>query len=225
VARLFNGTSDAASVALDLSTSPIITVSFRMYWNAFASDDDLAAEYTVDYNGRNGFLIDPNSGAVFVAGMSSPGGFWVDQFARPSAAAWHLYTFVFDRTTPANKVWVDGISQSLTVTSHSTFGGGNFDNATLFLMSRNAASLFGAGRMAEIAIWDVELSAGNLTLLHDGALPSSVDSGNLLSYWPVCGLASPEPAVVGASLTVTGATFADHPVVNPSCMPATGFRF
>jgi len=224
MARLFNGTSDYLTGTLDLSSTAIVTVSFRLWWDVFANNDDWALSYTSNPDaGFNGFAVSPNhnSGAFSMA-FSGPGGstYWADFFTRPSAAAWHLYTFVFDRTNKVNKAWVDGSSQSLTVDTHNAAAGGNnFDSTSkeLNVMRLGTNLLWGAGRMAELAIWDVELSSGDLATLHRGTLPDSVDNANLLGYWPMCGLASPEPAVVGSDLTVSGATATAHPVPSSVC--------
>jgi hypothetical protein len=224
MARLFDGINDSLEATVDLSSTAIVTVTMRLYWDAYASDGDLALEFTPDLGaGFNGFGVQPNATGVFVCGMGGPAGgtFWTDSFTRPSAAAWHLYTFVFDRTAKVNKAWVDGVSQSLSVDSHTATLSNNFDNSTLNVMSRNNASLFGAGRMAEVAIWSGELSAGDLALLHAGSLPGSVNRSNLLFYCPVCGLASPELSVVGSNATVNGAVFAASPVPSPDCFRAT----
>ena len=58
-----SGSAAVASIAIDLSAYSKLTVSFWMYWNAFANDDALAMEYGANYSTNNGFLIDPNSGA------------------------------------------------------------------------------------------------------------------------------------------------------------------
>lgn len=218
MARQFNGTDQAlnSASALTLSTHPVITLSFWMYWDAFADDDDLAAEYTNNFNAKNGFIVDPNESGTskFMCGMSgSVGGlYWLDVFTRPSAATWHQYIFEFNRTTPSNAVWVDNSSQSLTLNVHTLVGGTNYDDATFYLMSRGVASLFGAGRLFEFAIYDGTLTAGNRTSLQTSS-PSVV--GSPIYHWPICGTASPEPAAAGGiDMTVTGATF----VANPSSL-------
>jgi hypothetical protein len=223
MARQFNGTSDYLTGTLDLSSTAVITVTFRLYWDAFANNDDWALSYSSNPDaGFEAFAVSPNhNSGNFSIAMSGPGGstYWADFFTRPSAAAWHLYTFVFDRTTPVNKAWVDGASQTLSIDQHNAAVTGNFTGASAVLnvMRLGTNLLWGAGRMAELAIWDVELSAGDLTTLHAGALPGDVDTSNILFYSPICGLASPEPAVIGNTLTVNGAIYVDSPIPNEFC--------
>lgn len=189
MARQFNGTSDAASVPLDLSLYNTISVAFWLYWDAFASNDHLAAEYTSNYNSNNGFIIDPNSGTVFAIGLHGPSLYWTDNFARPSAAAWHHYMFVFDRSTPANIAYVDGVAQTLTTGTHNAGSYGNFANSTLYLMSRNASTLFAGGRMAEVAIWGgIQLGSGEAQALADYRSPLTISRDRLIAYMPLEGV-------------------------------------
>jgi len=41
------------------------------------------------------------------------------------------------------------------------------------------------GYIAEVGLWDVALSSANITSLAAGAVPSSVDAGNIVAYWPL----------------------------------------
>ncbi|HEU4943669.1 MAG TPA: N,N-dimethylformamidase beta subunit family domain-containing protein, partial [Solirubrobacterales bacterium] len=57
----FDGNDDAASAAVNLSGQSAITLEFWMKWNSWANDDDLAFEYTPNFNdATGGFLVDPN---------------------------------------------------------------------------------------------------------------------------------------------------------------------
>ena len=167
----FDGTADAASVAMDLSGYAQITVSFWLYWNAFANDDDLCAEYSASWDGASAFIIDPNqstSGAFFV-GLSATSNKWSDTFTRPSAGAWHHYVWGVDRTTPANTVWVDGVSQTLSTFTHTAATYGNFSNSTLYLMSRATTSLFGAGKISDLRIYSGLPNTAMARALYDPA--------------------------------------------------------
>jgi hypothetical protein len=163
----FNGTSQAASIAIDLSGTPQISLSFLMWWDAFANNDKLMAEYTADYNAANGIIIDPNSNGgggagTFTFGTSLvPGPFyWLNTFTRPSANVWHHYVLTMDRTNKLNTAYVDGVSAAGYGNGTQNGGAyGNFANSTLYLMSRNATALFGAGRLSELALFSRILTA------------------------------------------------------------------
>ena len=136
------------------------------FWSRelFANDDDLAFEYTPNYNSnQGGLLVDPNdaSGKFDIAhrqGLS--GGYNVFATTRPSAAAWHHYALVFDRSATAVselKAYVDGATVSST-SAVGTDALGNFANSTLYFMSRAGSSLFGAGDLDEVAVYNRALT-------------------------------------------------------------------
>jgi hypothetical protein len=154
----YNGTSDASSVALTLSTQAIVTLSYWLNWTTYAANDHEAFEYgTPNYTVNNGFVSDPNfsgsTGFVLGTGKTTGGTTWIDKFTRPSAGVWHYYSFVLNRTTPVNIAYVDGgAPQSLTTVSHTASALGNFDNTTLSFMSRTTSTLFAAGSLQEVRI-------------------------------------------------------------------------
>jgi PKD repeat protein len=159
----FDGGDDAASAAVNLSGQSAITLEFWMKWNSWANDDDLAFEYTPNFNdAAGGFLVDPNSsygqfGVALGLGESRN----VSLFARPSAGAWHHYAFVLDTTAAATQQvipYVDGQPIAFTKVASGT-GAGNFANSSLYFMSRNASGLFGAGDLDEVALYGRALDA------------------------------------------------------------------
>ena len=154
-----SGVAACASVPIDLSPYTKASVSFWMYWDAYANDDKLAMEYGANYSANSGFLIDPNSGSpatgLFQAGVGSPAATNSISFSRPSAAAWHHYVFLFDRTTgtaPSTAVYVDGVAQSTPPAGAVSDVVDAFGNNTLYIFSRANTSLFGAGKMQNLAI-------------------------------------------------------------------------
>jgi len=195
-AASFDGLDDAATANLSLSGTNKVTVEFWMKWNGFANDDDLAMEYTPNFNSfPGGFLIDPNapqeSGKFGVAignGTARNNIF----FARPSAGQWHHYAFVMDSAAAAAeqiKPYVDGKAVSFTKTASGT-GGGNFANSSLYFMSRAASALFGAGSLDEVAIYNRAL---------DGATIAAHYAGNPLA--PTASFSSsPNPAEIGETV-------------------------
>lgn len=152
-----SGSAACASIPLNLSAYTKIVLSFWMYWDAFANDDDLAMEFTA--NGATttgGFGLDPNQSSTSRFQIFGHTGFpntGAASFTRPSAAAWHHYMVGLDTSVPGfvSSVYVDGVSQSLTtdVTGNTTV---SLANSTLYLFSRNNTSLFGAGRIQNLVI-------------------------------------------------------------------------
>ena len=164
-AARFDGLNDFASAGVNFSQTGVLTVEFWLRWNAFSNNDDLAFEYTPNYNNNTGgLLVDPNdaSGQFEIAQRqgSFGAGYNTFGFTRPSAAAWHHYALVFDRTAAAAnelRAYVDGALVSGTKPA-STDTLGNFAQSTLYFMSRAGTSLFGQGDLDEVAIYNRALT-------------------------------------------------------------------
>jgi PKD repeat protein len=195
-AASFDGLDDAATANLSLSGTNKVTVEFWMRWNGFANDDDLAMEYTPNFNSfAGGFLIDPNApqeagkfGVAIGNGSARNNVF----FARPSAGAWHHYAFVMDSSASAAeqiKPYVDGKAVSFTKTASGT-GAGNFANSSLYFMSRAASALFGAGSLDELAVYNRALDAATIAAHYAGSPQTPTASFN----------SSPNPANVGETV-------------------------
>ena len=170
-AASFDGTNDTArTTAINLSGTSQLTVEFWMRWTSFSNNDDLAMEFTPNSNQNNGgFFIDPNA-----SGTSNRFGVGIGRllsrnavlFTRPSAGVWHHYAFVLNSAAPAATQvipYVDGQPVSY-VKSGSGTGAGTFANSTLSFMSRSAGagSLFGAGALDEVALYNRALSAAQI---------------------------------------------------------------
>jgi len=165
----YNGSTDGSFAAINLSATNIVTLSFWMKWTTNANDDDLAFEYTPNYNtNAGGFVADWNAssfgGGKFETGMGKGDRtYWTDLFARPAAATWHLVHLVFNRSGSTNKAYVDGTLQTLTTGTHTASGMGNFSNSSLYFMSRAASALNAAGTLDEVRLSTMERNAGWVT--------------------------------------------------------------
>ncbi len=186
---LFNGSSGAARASVNLSGTHELTVEFWMKWSMFAEDDHLALEFTPNFNEyAGGFLVDPDAspGTDFAVSIGEGGSRNTVYFKRPSAGAWHYYAFVIDTEAPAETEitpYVDGHAVSYTKSESGT-GAGNFANSTLFWMSRDASTLFGAGSMQDLALYDTTLSAttiGEHYELGDGGPEASFASAPVVA--------------------------------------------
>ncbi len=154
-----SGSAAVGSVAVNLSAYNRASVSFWLYWDGYANDDDFAMEFTTNSNSASGFYVDPNysgSGGQFAFQMGDGAGNRKTAYMARSlapAATWnHLY-ITMDRNAAGNgmAVWVNGVAASLTSVNTDTLGG-NFANDSLYLFSRANAALFGAGRMQNLVI-------------------------------------------------------------------------
>lgn len=221
MARSFNGSSDAITIALNLSAFSKITIAFWLNWTTFANNDKLVMEHSTNYaSNAGGFIINPNSGnpsGVFYSAVASGSGGHLElaSFTRPSAGVWHSYVFHIDANAVGSaalpKTYVDGVSQTLSNTGSVTYPGGvTFGNYNLYIMSRAASSLFGAGAMAEFAIWGgVFLDDAEAVALSKGYRPAMIRPGSLVLYQPM--LRANADLKTGVAPTLTGTTVSEHP--------------
>jgi hypothetical protein len=215
MARLFDGINDCLTATVDLAAAPIISVAFWLWRDAFAVNDSIALEF-MNAGSVGGFTVDAGSaygGGTTIVAVDPTGGNKFAGYAWGSDAAWHQYLLVFNLTADTIVVYVDGSVDPPLSSSGTTTGTFKTTSDTLFFMCRNAASLFLAGRLAEVAIWTSALSAGDATNLGvNKYAPPLVAPGSLLHYWKLEGSASPEPDGQGsADATVTGAVSTTHP--------------
>jgi PKD repeat protein len=197
-AARFDGVNDAAGAAVDLSGKTAVTVEFWMKWNAYVNDDDLAMEFTGNFNETpGGFLVDPNApqfGGSFGVGIGSGASRNNVFFTRPAAGTWHHYVFVLDTTAPAASQitpYVDG--QPVTYQkADSGSGAPAFAKSNLYFMSRAATALFGAGDLDEVAIYDRALS---------GATVAEHFNSDSVNKRPTASFQAPASAKVGQAVT------------------------
>lgn len=174
---VYDGSTSYGAVSIDLSNYSALTISLWLYWDAYANDDDLALEYTPNFNTNNGaFFLNPNSSAAGggnaeVAIRGSAGGVCSCTFSRPTALEWHQYVIVLDLAVGSNEVsavYIDGRSQSLTYQNNGN-PTGTFANSVLYWMSRSGSSLFSAGRLTDLRLYNWAHSAGQAWGLFDPA--------------------------------------------------------
>ncbi len=164
----FDGVSGTAQAPVNLSSTSKLTIEFWLKWDKYENNDALAMEFTPSFNSNpGGFLVDPNAGeegGEFAVGIGVGESRNNVYFARPSAGAWHHYAFVIDTNAPAASEitpYVDGQPVPYTKLASGT-GAGNFANSTLNFMSRGGTSLFGAGTLDEVALYNETLTPGTV---------------------------------------------------------------
>lgn len=225
MARQFNGSSDYGSAAINLSGVDRVSISLWLWVDAYEDAYHNAIEYTANAGPGNAWVFSPDTsttGELEIADFSGTfSGICSTTIPRPSAAAWHHYLIVIDRTNAGGDieaVYIDGSAQSLSY-DNNTNTSGNFPNDTLYVMSRGAAaSELLAGRLAEVALWPgVIINSTEAANLASGDNPVAVHPSGLAHYWPLYGDTAPEPSYGSntTAMSITGATQVDHPTVDP----------
>jgi hypothetical protein len=164
----FNGVSGTAQAPVNLSATSKLTIEFWLKWNKYENNDALAMEFTPNFNSNpGGFLIDPSApeeGGEFAVGIGEGSSRNNIYFARPSAGVWHYYAIVINTLAPAASEitpYVDGQAVPYTKLNSGT-GAGTFANSTLNLMSRGGSSLFGAGTLDDVALYNETLTPATI---------------------------------------------------------------
>lgn len=123
-------------------------------------------------------------------------------------------------TTPAhsNNVWQHAAGVWTSDSSRAAFlNGGDkatnavsktpagFDRLSIGRHGDSTPGTYMEGRIAEVGIWNVALSDGEIAILAKGVCPLRIRPHSLIGYYPLFGNGSPEPnlAVGGATYNVT----------------------
>ena len=222
MARDFNGSSDKL---LGTGASVISAVPATM--SAWARPDVTNAEKEIAGCSRSS-----DANPLFRIAMSSTGKPFC-QFRNDAAQAsradgtttlsttvWQHVLGTIDSSGTA-KIFYNGTNEATGATPAGVTV--TLNQTEIGVLQRNSAAQFWDGVIAEVGYWSVVLSAGEIIALSKGVSPLRVNAQNLVGYYPVYGVASPETNLAAATptLTVTGTTLANH----APTMPAFGFDY
>ena len=206
--RYASGVITAAPVTIACWAKTSITGSAQIMGGLFTSGS--AAN-------RNNFQIRLNNTEAVVAASSSATG---ESNAATSttitAGTWFHACGVFASAT-SRAAYLNGGGKVTETTSRVPSG---IDRTSVGVGDGSSAlnpfAPAGTGDIAEVAIWDIDLTDAEVLLLSKGVSPLLVRPGNLVGYWPLVGNTSPEinylssAAVLSMQGTVTTAA---HPRV------------
>lgn len=140
-------------------------------------------------------------------------------FAHPTVLTvtnvWHNLVAYWDNAASNSAIYLDGVFGTTVAASGSLTPSGH----SLFLGARDTglAQAYN-GVLAEVGIWNAALKQVEITALAKGIPPNRVRRTKLVGYWPLYGVASPEPDLSGnvQNGVKTNATPVTHcPVSNP----------
>lgn len=171
----FDGTNDNLIRAIDLSAVNKVTLVFVMNWISFASDDALFCEFTANYNfaPTGGWIINPGNSSApgadkFNIGTKVSTAYSQSSFTRPTDNTWHSYLITVDRSAAPSVITalLDNAAPSGYVDDTALAGSGLLANDTLYLGSRNQASLFGDFYLGEFLLYTGLLTTGEKNQLY-----------------------------------------------------------
>jgi len=138
----------------------------------------------------------------------------------------HAAVTISSAATATLIIYLDGVSDGTTTTT-ATLDNGT-QQVTIGAESTGgvpALDEFFNGKIAEVAVWNVALTAAEVAVLADSFSPAFVRPSNLVFYPPLIGRNSPETDLKGiASGTFTGTAAADHPRIIYPAAPVMVYR-
>lgn len=164
-------------------------------------------EYVLQLGGATGG--DPIQSIARAGGTAST----ASTTAGYTANTWYHIAATFISTS-SRAVYLSGTNKGTSVTTR------NVGTPTKMRVGRRpqlTPTEYMGGRVAEVAVWNIDLSDGNVASLAAGADPHSILGGNLVFYAPLLGIYSPEKDyTIGARhLTLFNSpTAAEHPTLS-----------
>lgn len=193
-ARIFNGSSDyincgGASGSLDIAGD--FTLSAWIYMPVSTTGDIMGK-----WDSALCYLLYVDTGTVPTIVIRTASGFKSSNSGAVSTGAWHHVAGI--RTT------VPGVSITLKVCLDGAYPlgdsyGASDNNNTGDIFAIGAQQLtstpagFFNGLIADAAVWNTNLLAGEVAALASGLRPYNIRQPNLVGYWPLDGVNSPEP--------------------------------
>jgi len=204
MARSFNGTSDRITLGNNTILSLNIPITLAAWFNLQAPGG--YGQIYIDYDTSAGQFYGMNANNAAIGFQANVGSF--SGATGNSNNVWIHAAVTVDASGNAviyrNGV-SDGTNTGITwnpLGSHSAEIGADF-------LSGDAR--FMQGYIADVAVWNINLSALEALALARGARPWTIRSANLKGWWPLDGLQSPEPDLSGnannGTLTGTALVF------------------
>lgn len=212
MSRTYSTTSDHLDVTATIVAAPA-TCTLACWFKAgnITTNQDLISLGTAGSGDNRRTLRVTATGAVLANCRDTGSKTATSSTVIADTTTWHLLVAVFDgdssRTAYLDAGGAVSNTTAATPSAPDALRISAIHSATLPVVS--------AGKIAHIAIWDIALSAGDITSLLT-TLPSGVQAANLVGYWPCTANASPETdsGTGGHALTVTGTTYdTDNPTI------------
>lgn len=216
MARSFNGSTDKIAAGISSVLRPAnISVALWAYPTALTNGKTL-----LGYDKGQGQAYNLSIGIITAGNIefnTYDGASWFSASGLSSlltANAWNHLVGTYNGTTL--KLYVNGTQTGTTATPSSlNYTGpnglffGDYDNNGL-------GANFYSGRLADIGIWNTALTQGEISALARGVRCHVIRRPNLLAYWPLDGLVSPEVDLGGQKFngTLTGTSAAAGPPID-----------
>lgn len=202
MSRRFDGSTQYGTTASVPVTAVPLTLACWVYPEVSANFFSIAINNATTLG--DSFELNYNAGASHSNAAVRQSGSYSEAEATAAANfnAWNHVCGVFP-TNSLRRSYINGgnvgsDSTTLTPTAASLT---NVDFAVLRAGGSNFSML--QGRIADAAIWNVDLAASEVAALAAGARPFEIRPLNLVGFWPMDGLVSPEPDLSGGKRIIT----------------------
>lgn len=225
MARTFDGIDDQIAFGSDAATDQLAAFTAYTVINigsTITTEQPLVTKFTSGFIGKLYLFFQgsPGSNAIGCY-MNRNGGNHCYAFSNNgtiSNSTWTVVVSTWAGSGAAPKIYTCTLGGTLTEVGYasSNIGSGTFfddSSATLRLGARDAADVWYAHGLADSALWNRVLTAGELADLGTGDSPEFITSGLVFSS-RITGSASPEINFTGGTNgTVTGTTLLTHPSI------------
>lgn len=191
MARDFDGNNDEINVTLS-SGATIVSFAHWIYPDAVAQYAN-TLRISDGSNVQGSLEFDDGWGYVFVWHFSGGNAAW--SVPKPTTGSWQHYVATYDSTDNGNDPMIYKNGSLLSEFERIGPSGSPDAPGTAVEFGGNNDSHWYNGRLAEVAMWNREISASEVAILADGYSPLFVSRG-LIGYWPLIGKFSPEIDVI-----------------------------
>lgn len=210
MARQFDGASEIDCGGASALVPSNLTFALWFYYQSRGSFYAIGGYVTGGQQGAYNIDFD---GTHFEGQIGAPGTWHtVTDTLAPSANTWYHLCLTYDGTNV--KFYRDGgsVGTPTTAGSMSAPVGSHLALGHYWTNDFTFAAPNGS-RMFDTALWSTALGAGEIAALAKGARPNTIRTSSLAGYWPLDGLASPEPDLSGNARngSLTGTSFGAGP--------------
>lgn len=153
---------------------------------------------------NDSWILGMNSSAKIIA-RSTAAGTSVDAATSTSLSlnTWHHACARFTSAT-SRDAYLNGAGKGSNTTSNSPGAVDHTNIGLAHIISSFAGSY--NGRIAEVTIWNVALTDGEIAALATGINSRRIQSSAISGYWPIWGISDPEPdeSIWDQQMSVTG---------------------
>lgn len=211
----FNGTNQYLERTTTVGAFFPLTISAWFKTDRTTTAQVLWSESSTFGQSRHSFYIDTDS-KLKSATVNTSGILYTAVSTNSVTTNWHHGAAYF-ASNSNRSVFLDGVENNTTTSPAPTVGGRNRTNIGCRYAGSTTPGVYFDGSIAELCIWTVQLTAGEITALANGAPALTIRPASILSYYPLGGFfgnSGNDFSNGGRNMTsVNTPTYSDHPAL------------